>query len=71
MGDAYLLPAIAAVVVGGTNILGGRGRYLGTFVRRHTDRSPQFGAIDHADVGSESTDYLWYSHHRDVARLWW
>lgn len=30
MGDAYLLPAIAAVVIGGTNILGGRGRYLGT-----------------------------------------
>jgi ribose transport system permease protein len=30
MGDAYLLPAIAAVVVGGTNILGGRDRYLGT-----------------------------------------
>ena len=32
MGDAYLLPAIAAVVIGGTNILGGRGRYLGTLV---------------------------------------
>lgn len=30
MGDAYLLPAIAAVVLGGTNILGGRGSYLGT-----------------------------------------
>jgi ribose transport system permease protein len=30
MGDAYLLPAIAAVVLGGTNILGGRGTYLGT-----------------------------------------
>ena len=30
MGDAYLLPAIAAVVIGGTNILGGRGSYLGT-----------------------------------------
>lgn len=30
MGDAYLLPAIAAVVLGGTNILGGRGRYAGT-----------------------------------------
>jgi ribose transport system permease protein len=30
MKDSYLLPAIAAVVVGGTNILGGRGRYLGT-----------------------------------------
>jgi ribose transport system permease protein len=32
MGDAYLLPAIAAVVIGGTNILGGSGRYLGTFI---------------------------------------
>jgi ribose transport system permease protein len=30
MGDAYLLPAIAAVVLGGTSILGGRGHYLGT-----------------------------------------
>src|SRR5690606_18363028 len=25
MGDSYLLPSIAAVVIGGTNILGGRG----------------------------------------------
>ena len=32
MGNAYLLPAIAAVVLGGTHILGGRGRYLGTLV---------------------------------------
>jgi ribose transport system permease protein len=32
MGDAYLLPAISAVVLGGTNILGGRGNYLGTVV---------------------------------------
>ncbi len=30
MGDTYLLPAIAAVVLGGTSILGGRGNYLGT-----------------------------------------
>lgn len=30
MGDEYLLPAVAAVVLGGTNILGGRGTYLGT-----------------------------------------
>ncbi|WP_257170305.1 ABC transporter permease [Bradyrhizobium sp. SRS-191] len=30
MGDAYLLPSIAAVVLGGTHILGGRGSYLGT-----------------------------------------
>ncbi|PZQ97216.1 MAG: ABC transporter permease [Cereibacter sphaeroides] len=30
MGDVYLLPAIAAVVLGGTSILGGRGSYMGT-----------------------------------------
>jgi ribose transport system permease protein len=32
MGDVYLLPSIAAVVLGGTNILGGSGRYLGTVI---------------------------------------
>lgn len=30
MGEPFLLPAIAAVVVGGTSILGGSGKYLGT-----------------------------------------
>jgi ribose transport system permease protein len=30
MGDLYVLPAIAAVVVGGTSILGGSGGYAGT-----------------------------------------
>jgi len=30
MGDDYLLPTIAAVVVGGSSILGGRGTFLGT-----------------------------------------
>jgi ribose transport system permease protein len=29
MGDEYLLPSIAAVVVGGSLITGGRGRYPG------------------------------------------
>jgi ribose transport system permease protein len=29
MGQSYLLPSIAAVVIGGTSILGGRGIYLG------------------------------------------
>jgi len=32
MGDAYLMPVIAAVVIGGTSIQGGSGTYLGTFV---------------------------------------
>lgn len=30
MGEPYLLPAIAAVVVGGTSIAGGSGKYIGT-----------------------------------------
>jgi ribose transport system permease protein len=29
MGDSYLLPSVAAVVIGGTSILGGRGLYIG------------------------------------------
>jgi ribose transport system permease protein len=29
MGETYLVPSIAAVVVGGTSIVGGRGHYLG------------------------------------------
>jgi ribose transport system permease protein len=32
MGELYLLPAIAAVVLGGTRILGGKGSYIGTMV---------------------------------------
>ncbi len=30
MGEPFMLPAIAAVVVGGTSILGGSGKYMGT-----------------------------------------
>lgn len=30
MGDQYLLPSIAAVVIGGASALGGRGKYIGT-----------------------------------------
>jgi ribose transport system permease protein len=29
MGDPYLLPSIAVVVIGGTLITGGRGKYVG------------------------------------------
>ena len=31
MGDAYLMPTIAAVVIGGGRVTGGKGLYLGTF----------------------------------------
>ena len=30
MGDNYLLPSIAVVVIGGTSILGGKGSYVQT-----------------------------------------
>src|SRR5699024_1879072 len=30
MGDDYLLPSIAAVVIGGSSILGGKGGFLGS-----------------------------------------
>lgn len=30
MGDAYLLPSIAAVLVGGSSILGGSGTFIAT-----------------------------------------
>lgn len=32
MGNAFLLPSIAAVVLGGTHILGGKGKYIGTLI---------------------------------------
>jgi ribose transport system permease protein len=32
MGDAYMLPVLTAVVIGGTSILGGKGSYAGTVV---------------------------------------
>jgi ribose transport system permease protein len=32
MGDPYLMPSIAAVVIGGTSILGGQGKFSGTVV---------------------------------------
>ena len=57
MGDPYLLPAIAAVVLGGTSILGGRGTYLGTVAGvilitllesiLSVDADPRGGAPDH------------------------
>ena len=31
MGDRYLLPTIAAVVIAGAKVTGGRGIYFGTF----------------------------------------
>ncbi|MEA2737916.1 MAG: ribose transport system permease protein [Acetobacteraceae bacterium] len=31
MGNPFLLPTIAAVVIGGARVTGGRGIYLGTF----------------------------------------
>jgi ribose transport system permease protein len=32
LADVYLLPSVAAVIIGGTSIFGGRGGYSGTIV---------------------------------------
>ena len=32
LADVYLLPSVAAVIIGGTSIFGGRGGYAGTIV---------------------------------------
>jgi ribose transport system permease protein len=32
LGDSYVLPSVAAAVIGGTSIMGGRGGYGGTIV---------------------------------------
>ncbi len=54
MGDAYLLPSIAAVVLGGTSILGGRGSYLGTVAGRHPDHPAAIHPLGHADAGGRT-----------------
>ena len=44
IGTAYVLPAIAAVVIGGTSLLGGRGSLIGTDRRRvHPDADRRCG----------------------------
>jgi len=32
LADVYLLPSVAAVIIGGTSIFGGRGGYSGTII---------------------------------------
>lgn len=32
LADTYLLPSVAAVIIGGTSIFGGRGGYTGTII---------------------------------------
>ena len=50
MGDPYLLPAIAAVVLGGTSILGGRGSYLGTVAGVDPDHAAAVDPVGDADA---------------------
>jgi ribose transport system permease protein len=55
MGDAYLLPAIAAVVLGGASNLGGRGKYLGTVagVVRITQRQSILSVVQMPEAGRQ------------------
>ncbi len=43
LADVYLLPSVAAVIIGGTSIFGGRGGYAGT----HRRRADPHGAEQH------------------------
>ena len=70
MGDTYLLPSIAAVVIGGTNILGGRGRYLGTLVGVVLIVLLNSVLSIMADARGRPADDLRSRHHPDAARLW-
>jgi simple sugar transport system permease protein len=52
MGDGYLLPALAAVFVGGTSVFGGRGSVWGTFIGAF-----MIGGITAGIVAVGLTDY--------------
>ena len=69
MGDAYLLPAIAAVVLGGTSILGGRGTYLGTVAGVSADHAAAIDPFGDADPRIRPPDRLWRRDHRHAAAL--
>jgi len=66
MGDPYLLPSIAAVVLGGTSILGGRGSYLGTVagVILITLLQSILQVMQMQEWGPPGD--LWRRHHRDA-----
>ena len=69
MGDPYLLPTIAAVVLGGTHILGGRGTYSGTVmgVVLLTLLSSMLSVMQMQEAGP--ADHLWRRDYRDAAGL--
>jgi ribose transport system permease protein len=58
MGDPYLLPAIAAVVLGGTSILGGRGNYPRHHRRGDPDHALGKHSLGNADLRLGATDHL-------------
>jgi branched-subunit amino acid ABC-type transport system permease component len=69
MGDPYLLPAIAAVVLGGTHILGGRGLLPGDRRRRAARHAAAVHPVGDADPRDGPTDHLRRRDPRNAARL--
>ena len=55
-GVGYTLSSITAVVLGGTSLLGGRGTFIGTLLRRRSDRpGPQRDGLPRPDARPGST----------------
>ena len=69
MGDPYLLPAIAAVVLGGASILGGRGNYLGTVAGGDSRHAAAVDPLGDADPRGRAADRRRVGDHRHAAVL--
>ena len=67
MGDAYLFPAIAAVVLGGTHVLGGRGTYAWNGCRRAAHHAFAVDPFGHANTRSGKTVCLRRGHSAHAA----
>ena len=63
-GDGDELSAIAAVILGGTSLAGGRGSVIGAFLGAADDRAHQQRSDPRGPGGEPAGDHPWRDHHR-------